>query len=163
MRKQLLVTAIGLLSMYQTFACTGTTGSVERIICLADSLKGTMTSNQVATMQLNYSYSNSQVWSNLPTSFQPRLGISLGSLNAAQLAIAKLLVKEISGTTAKEGYEEFEQLLLADEYLKNNGGGAPYGEGLYYLCLNGTPSLTGTFSVKLGGIICTLKTPITTG
>lgn len=151
MRRKILLIAVVLLSTYQGFACSGTVGSVEKIICLADSLKSTLTSAQIATLQLSYSYANSRVWSNLPTTMQPRLGISLGALNATQLSIAKLLVREVSGTTAYEGYEEFEQLLLADQYLKNNGGGSSYGAGLYYLCLNGTPSLTGTFSVKLGG------------
>ncbi len=149
--KQILIVATIVFSTYQSFACSGAAGSIDRIVCLADSLKSTMTSTQIATMQLSYSYSNSQVWSNLPTTFRTRLGISLASLNSDQLSIAKLLIKEISGTTAKEGYEEFEQLLLADEYLKNNGGGNSYGAGLYYLCFNGTPTLTGTFSIKMGG------------
>lgn len=146
-----LIFTLSVFFSYQAYACTGITGSVDNIVCLADSLKSTMTSTQIATMQLSYSYSNSQVWSNLPTTFQPRLGISLGSLSSIQLSIAKLLIKEVSGMTSMEGYEEFEQLLLADEYLKNNGGGASYGSGLYYLCFNGTPSLTGAFSIKLGG------------
>ncbi|MBP7274519.1 MAG: hypothetical protein KA974_11810, partial [Saprospiraceae bacterium] len=81
MRKKILILATMIFTTYHTIACTGTTGSVDKIVCLADSLKSTMTSTQIATMQLSYSYSNAQVWSNLPTTFQPRLGISLGSLN----------------------------------------------------------------------------------
>ncbi len=82
---------------------------------------------------------------------QPRLGIRLADLTAPQLEIAKNLIREISGNTTNEGYQEFEQLLLADQYLAANGGGTDYGAGLYYLCFNGTPSLTGLFSVKMGG------------
>ena len=109
------------LNAYKAIACVGPVGSVAKIVCLADSLKSTLTSTQIASLQLSYSYANGQVWSNLPTTMQTRLGISLGSLNTQQLSIAKLLIKEISGTTQAEGYEEFEQLLLADEYLKKSG------------------------------------------
>ena len=132
-------------------ACPGATGSVAKIVCLADSLKATLTTDQIATLELPYTYANSQVWSNLPVTMQARIGIKLGSLSTSQLAIAKLIVKEISGTTANEGYDEAEQLLLADAYLSVNGGGTSYGDGQYYLCFNGTPTLTGLFSVKFGG------------
>lgn len=153
--KQLLfslaLSSVGILSAVQSHACNGEPGSVERVVCLADSLKATLTTAQVATLQLSYSYTNSQAWSNLPTTFIPRIGLSLGSMNSAQQAIAKALIKEISGNVANEGYDEFEQLLQADAYLSVNGGGNSYGSGLYYLCFNGTPSATGLFSVKLGG------------
>lgn len=138
-------------SYAKSYACNGAPGSVERIVCLADSLKSTLTTSQIATLQLTYSYDNARNWSNLPVGNQPRLGIKLGSLTAAQLAIAKAIVQEISGTTANEGYAEALQLFYADAYLGANGGGNGYGEGLYYLCFNGTPSLTGLFSIKLGG------------
>lgn len=132
-------------------ACPGTTGSVAKLVCLADSLKASLTSSQVSTLQLPYSYTNSQTWSNLPVTMQARIGIKLGTLSAAQLGIAKALVQELSGTIANEGYDEVEQLLLADAFLAVNGGGTAYGSGQYYLCFNGTPTLTGLFSIKFGG------------
>lgn len=140
-----------LTGITQTHACAGLPGSVDRVVCLADSLKSTMSGTQLSTLQLAYSYTNSQTWSNLPTTMQPRLGLSLGSMTTTQAQIAMLLVQEISGSTIDEGYDEARQLLVADEYLKNNGGGSGYGQGLYYLCFNGTPSLTGLFSIKFGG------------
>ena len=151
MRSLFILVVLTIINQGQIFACSGTTGSVSKIICLADSLKATLTSAQISTLEKTYSYSNAQVWSNLPTTMQARIGLKLGDLTSAQLGIAKLIIKEISGTTAKEGYEEFEQLLLADDFLSSNGGGSSYGAGLYYLSFNGTPSLTGTFSVKLAG------------
>lgn len=133
-----------------SFASLDTT-NVPRIVAISDSLKATLSSSQLSTLQLSYSVANSQNWSNLPTSFQPRIGIGLGTLNNAQLTLAKALIKEISGSTINEGYAEFQQLLLADDYLLANGGGNSYGAGLYYLCFNGTPSLDGLFSIKVGG------------
>lgn len=150
-RKTLGLVLLLILVQQKLAACPGTNGSVAKIVCLADSLKATLTTDQIATLELPYSYANSQVWSNLPVTMQARIGIKLGTLSASQLAIAKLIVKEISGTTPNEGYDEAEQLLLADAYLSANGGGTAYGNGQYYLCFNGTPSLLGLFSVKFGG------------
>jgi hypothetical protein len=147
----IIVVLLTTMSFNKVYSCPGATGSVEKIVCLADSLKSTLTTTQLASLQLPYSYTNSQTWSNLPVTMQARIGIKIGTLSAAQLAIVKLIVKEISGTTVNEGYDEAEQLLLADAYLSANGGGTAYGSGQYYLCFNGTPSLTGLFSVKFGG------------
>ncbi len=135
----------------KTSACSGETGSVEKITCLADSLKATMSSSQLSNLELTYSYDNSRTWSNLPVTMQPRLGIEFSDLNAGQLDIAMAIVREISGSLANEGYDEAYQLFLADEYLSNNGGGSAYGANRYFLCFNGTPGITGTFSIKVGG------------
>lgn len=152
MRNRLLVLLfVFMFNSVRSSACTGMPGSVDRVVCLADSLKSTMTATQQSSLQLSYSYVNSQSWSNLPTTMQPRLGLSLASMTAAQVPIAMMIVREISGTAIDEGYDEAQQLLIADEYLKNNGGGSGYGQGLYYLCFNGTPTLTGLFSIKFGG------------
>jgi hypothetical protein len=92
--KFLLAFFIFITGIQKIQACPGTPGSVEKTVCLADSLKSTLTSSQISTLQLVYSYANSQSWSNLPTTFQARIGLKIGTLNASQLAIAKLLIKE---------------------------------------------------------------------
>ncbi len=150
-KKYLFLAILSILSFNKFTACPGSAGSVAKIVCLADSLKATLTSTQIATLELPYSYTNSQTWSNLPVTMQARIGIKIGTLSSAQLAIAMAIVKEISGTTANEGYDEAEQLRLADDFLAANGGGTAYGAGQYYLCFNGTPTLSGLFSVKFGG------------
>ncbi len=130
----------------------GTTGSVANIVHLADSLKAMLTTTQVNTLQLAYTYTNAQTWSNLPAAMSARLGIKLGSLNAAQLGAAKAIIKEMSNqSVANEGYDEIVQLWLADDYLAANGGGTTYGAGNYYLAFFGTPSLTGTFEIMMTG------------
>lgn len=152
MKHQLLLVLLLIsASCQQALSCAGTPGSVDRIVCLSDSLKSTLSASQLSTLELPYSYVNSQTWSNLPTTMQPRLGLSLSAMTAGQAQIAMMIVQEVSGNGVDEGYDEAQQLLIADEYLKNNGGGSGYGQGLYYLCFNGSPSLTGLFSIKFGG------------
>lgn len=149
--KILFVVILSSILVKNSIACSDSTGTVAKIVCLADSLKTTLTSAQISTLELPYSYINSQTWSNLPVTMQARIGIKIGTLNSSQLAIVKKIVKEISGTTKNEGYDEAEQLLLADAFLAANGGGSAYGDGQYYLCFNGTPKLLGLFSIKFGG------------
>lgn len=129
-----------------TAGCDSKTG-VEKIVCLAEAFKATLSSSQISTLQLSYTYSNAKTWSNLPAAMSPRIGLKLGSLSSTQLAVAKALIKEMTGTTANEGYDEVVQVWLADDYLNANGGGSDYGSANYYLAFLGTPSTTGTFEI----------------
>ena len=127
-------------------SCDSETG-VSKIICLAEAFQATLSSSQISTLQLSYTFSNAKTWSNLPAAMAARNGIKLGSLSSTQLAAAKALIKEMTGTTANEGYDEVQQVWLADDYLNANGGGSDYGSGNYYLAFLGTPSTTGTFEI----------------
>jgi len=80
----LFAAGLVIVAMQSSFACSGTSGSVAKIVCLADSLKSTLTASQISTLQLAYSYTNSQTWSNLPVTMQPRIGIQIGTLTAEQ-------------------------------------------------------------------------------
>lgn len=131
-------------------ACETLTG-VEKIVCLADAFKATLNSTQITTLQLSYSLSNAQKWSNLPVTFVSRLGLRLGDLNTTQLAAAQALIEAATGTTAPEGYAEVQQLWAADQYLSQNGGGSTYGNGQYYIAFLGTPSTTGKWELQTGG------------
>jgi hypothetical protein len=126
--------------------CDSKTG-VEKIVCLAEAFKATLSSSQISTLQLDYTFSHAKTWSNLPAALSARIGIKLGSLSSTQLAAAKALIKEMTGTTANEGYDEVVQVWLADDYLNANGGGSDYGSSNYYLSFLGTPSTTGTFEI----------------
>ncbi|WPQ60555.1 hypothetical protein SIO70_19585 [Chitinophaga sancti] len=46
-------------------SCDAETG-INKIICLADAFKATLTSAQLATVQLSYNKSNAIKWSNFP-------------------------------------------------------------------------------------------------
>ncbi|TRX32037.1 DUF3500 domain-containing protein [Flavobacterium sp. ZT3R18] len=133
-----------------TADCSSATGTAK-LICLCDAFKATLTATQIASLQLAYTFSNIKTWSNLPAAMSARLGLKFSTLSAAQLVAAKAIVKEMSGTTVNEGYDEVEQLWLADDYLNANGGGSDYGTGNYYIAFFGTPSSSGTFEIMMTG------------
>ncbi len=130
--------------------CTSLTG-VSKLICLCDAFKASLSASQLAQVQLSYTFNNIKKWSNLPASMSSRLGIPFSSLDASQLAAAKAIVQQMSGTTTNEGWDEVQQLWLADDYLSVNGGGSTYGSGNYYLAFFGTPASTGKFEIMMTG------------
>ena len=143
-------------------SCVGATG-VAKLICLCDAFKATLSTSQVSSVQLSYSFSNIKTWSNLPAAMSSRLGIKLGSLSSTQLAAAKEIIKEMSGTASNEGWDEVQQLWAADDYLLANGGGSTYGAGNYYLAFFGTPSSSGTFEIMMTGHHKTVANTYTNG
>jgi hypothetical protein len=136
-------------------ACTSTATGVAKIVCLADAFKAQLDGTQVSTLQRTYSTTDAKKWSNLPQglvqSSNKRVGLSFGTMTSIQVQYAKALIKEVSGTTANEGWDEIQQLLNADEYLNANGGGSTYGAANYYIAFLGTPATTGTFEIQFGG------------
>ena len=135
-----------------TADCESATG-LARVICRADAFKATLTSDQLAMVQLPYSKEDAMRWSNLPQFIsRNRVGIHLGSLTAPQLAAAKALLAAVMASgTPNEGYDELEGELAADDYLGANGGGGGYNAGQYYLAFLGTPSTTGLWELQFGG------------
>jgi Protein of unknown function (DUF3500) len=138
---------------------------VEKVVCLADAFKATLTSAQIATLQLSYTFSNMKTWSNLPAAMSPRIGIKLGTLSATQLAAAKALIKEITlSNVANEGYDEVVQVWAADDWLVSDGrANSDYGSGNYYIAFYGTPSTTGTFEIMETGHHKTVANTYTNG
>jgi hypothetical protein len=103
-------------------------------------------------MQLTYSKTNAQKWSNLPAALSSRIGIKLGSLSSTQLAAFRdLMVAVLALTTTEEGYDEMLGNLVADDYLATIGGGSDYGAGNFYLSFLGTPSTTGLWEILFTG------------
>ncbi|MVN77485.1 DUF3500 domain-containing protein [Hymenobacter sp. HMF4947] len=134
--------------------CASATG-IAKVLCLADAFKSQLEASQITTLQTTYSVANAKKWSNLPQGLvqgtNKRIGLSFGAMTTVQVQYAKALIKEISGTTANEGWDEIQQLLNADEYLGANGGGSTYGAANYYIAFLGTPATTGTFEIQFGG------------
>jgi Protein of unknown function (DUF3500) len=113
-------------------------------------------------------------WSNLPTSFVPRGGISLKEMNPAQRSAAMALV---SSALSRKGLEKVQQIMQGDEVNKteesknrpfgNNrpppgnrgnppgpGGGDAstlFGKDLYYISILGTPSEKDPWMLQFGG------------
>lgn len=143
-------TGVCSVSISSPSACTSSTG-LSKILCLCDQFKTSLSSSQVATLQLPYTFANVKTWSNLPAALSPRLGLRLGDLTSAQVGLAKAIIKEITGSSLNSGYDEVQQLWLADDYLNANGGGATYGSGNYYIAIFGTPATTGQFEILFTG------------
>jgi len=132
------------------YTCDGLSG-LEKIVCLADDFKASLTSTQISTLELGYNLTNAAKWSNLPVTLASRIGIRFGDLSADQLVKAKNLIAAAMGKGANEGYDEAQQLWAADQYLSQNGGGSTYGSGQYYMAFLGTPSTTTAWELQTGG------------
>lgn len=133
--------------------CSSATG-LAKVVCLAEAFKATLTTTQVAIVQLAYTKTDAVKWSNLPQALtqNKRVGLNFGALSATQLAAAKaLLTAVLAQGVTNEGYDEMEGNLAADDYLAANGGGSTYGAGNYYLAFLGPPSTTGLWELQFGG------------
>jgi Protein of unknown function (DUF3500)/Secretion system C-terminal sorting domain len=125
--------------------------TTQEVVDAANAFKATLTSAQITSCFLSYTFADAQKWSNFPVGiYNNRIGIKMSALSSTQLAAAKALIKAASGT-GSEGYNEIEAILAADDYLGANGGGSNYTAGNYYLALLGTPALTGTWELYFGG------------
>jgi len=117
-------------------------------------------------------------WSNLPTGFVPRGGISLREMTPAQRTAAMALV---SSALSRRGFEKVEQIMEGDEVNKaeeakngnrpprgpgngpplGSGGNRPpfggglssdlFGKDLYYISILGTPSEKTPWMLQFGG------------
>ena len=128
---------------------------LDRIVCLADAFKATLSADQVAILQRAYSKSDAIKWSNFPefAEHPRRVGIRLGSLNATQLKAAKaLLAAAMAQGVPNEGFDELEGNLVADDYLgKRIGKTDTFNDGNYYLAYLGIPSPSGLWELQFGG------------
>jgi len=115
----------------------------------ADAFLKTLTSGQRGKVVYPFSSSAKKTgWSNLPTTFVKRAGAPITDLSSSQVAaLRKLLRLALSA----QGYTQEEAIRVADQYLNENGGGASYGQNLYYIALFGSPSTTRKWELAFGG------------
>ena len=128
---------------------------MTRVVALADAFKATLSSDQIALVQLFYSKANATKWSNLPEfAARPRrVGIRLGLLNPTQLKAAKALMADVMAhQVPNEGFDELEGNLAADAYFGTTTGKTDmFSAGNYFLAFLGTPSTTGLWELQFGG------------
>ena len=124
---------------------------IDKVISLANDFKATLSTSQIADLEFDYTMENIKVWSNLPASLFPRLGIRIGDLNETQSKAIKSLIREITGTVPNEGWDEIQQVWLADDFLNTKEAGGKYGAGNYYVAFLGKPSMTSTFEIIVTG------------
>lgn len=140
-------------AVIEVTSCSTETG-INKIICLVNAFKALLSTSQLSTVQLSYSKSDAIRWSNFPQALfsLKRVGLNFGAMTDTQIGYAKAIVKELAGSTiTNEGWDEIQQILNADDYLKTVNANGGYGSENYYLAFLGTPGTSGTFSIMFGG------------
>jgi hypothetical protein len=87
-------------------------------------------------------------WSNLPTAFVARGGISLKEMNATQRSAAMAL---LAAALSPGGVEKVRQIMEGDEVLKTNDRRQLFGKDLYYISILGSPSEKEPWMLQFGG------------
>lgn len=144
---------IGAIDEKSVTVCREKSGHL-RIVCLSDELKKSLPEDLKQRLQLNYSVADAQKWSNFPPAgYKNRVGLTLDKFSKEQLALVKAILKEAAGTAANEGYDELEQILNADDFLKANitGSDGGFSSGNFHLAFLGVPSASGTWQLYFGG------------
>lgn len=132
--------------------------TVNDVVTKALAFKAMLTATQQATLEMSYTPALARKWSNLPCASTCRNGIGLGTLTSDQLTAALDVIRSVTSTLANEGFDEFQQIRMADDVLAaaaGGGGGGPgglsYGSGNYYLAFLNTPTATGAWMMQFGG------------
>lgn len=135
-----------------------------RLVCFADLLKRTLSDSLLRRLQLPYTVSDARRWSNFPPmGYRNRVGPTLADFTPAQLGIVKALLREAAGLAVGEGYDEIEQIMNADDFLKNNVGESGFASGNYHIAFLGTPASSGTWELYFGGHHLAFGTTYTNG
>jgi hypothetical protein len=129
--------------------CSTSSSIASKVVCLANEFLATLSTAQQASVVLTLNKSNAIRWSNLPCGLSCRNGLAFSSLTPAQLAAAKAVAAAAMGATTGEGYDEFSQIMAADDYLGTMSGG--YSSGNYIIAFLGTPTATGKWMLQFGG------------
>lgn len=121
--------ALAVISLSSTVATAQT--ATAKMVSAANTFLATL--DQKQRQSVVYAFNDEQQrarWSNFPTGFIPRGGISLKQMNAAQRKAAMALV---SSALSKRGFEKVEQIMESDEVNKQeeakNGNRPPGGNG----------------------------------
>ncbi len=153
---------------------------VEQVVQSANKFLSTLSDAQRSKVIYDFNDNVQRArWSNFPTGFVPRGGMSLKQMSATQKAAALDLMKVV---LSSRGYEKVSQIRMADDDFKANGskrgprgGGGPppngnggpppsgqggpppfdsdnmFGSDLYYISFLGKPSTTAPWMLQFGG------------
>ena len=140
------VATLLLLSLTAAMAQTAT----SRIATAAKTFLSTLDQKQRQSVLFAFDDDTQRArWSNLPTSFVPRAGLSLKEMNPAQRAAAMALV---ASALSPRGFEKVQQIMEGDEVNKTKEGNNPiFGKDLYYISILGTPSEKDPWMLQFGG------------
>lgn len=127
----------------------GTLTGVAKVVCLANTFLSTLSASQQSSVVLTLNLTNAKRWSNLPCALSCRNGLLFSSLSSAQQTAALAVIQAASGTASGEGYEEFNTIRAADDYLGLSASG--YSSGNYVIAFLGAPTTTGKWMLQFGG------------
>ena len=96
--------------------------AVSDVVTKALAFRAMLTTTHQQTLEQAYTASLARRWSNLPCASTCRNGIGLGTLTADQLAAALEVIRAVESAVANEGFDEFQQIRMADDVLAAQGG-----------------------------------------
>jgi hypothetical protein len=112
-----------LAAIYFYAAAAAAQTATSRIVSSANKFLATLDAEK--RQSVLYSFDDEKqraTWSNFPTSFVPRGGISLRDMNPAQRAAA---IDLVSAALSPKGFEKVQQIMEGDEVLKLNDNSQP--------------------------------------
>ncbi|HEY3743206.1 MAG TPA: DUF3500 domain-containing protein [Bryobacteraceae bacterium] len=121
-----------------------------RIVNAAHTFLATLDQPQRQRVLFAYDDEQQRVrWSNFPTGFVHRAGLSLGELSAAQRSAALALV---SSALSSRGFQKVQEIMDGDEALKiKENGNQMFGKDLFFISILGTPSEKDPWMLQFGG------------
>ncbi|OPH48116.1 hypothetical protein BC351_38730 [Paenibacillus ferrarius] len=128
--------------------------SSSKVVELAKMFAATLTNDQLCDLNQDYSLRNAVNWSNYPQAAlgrRGRRGLRIDTLSREQWAALDTLLAAATGSAKNKGYYEIQQILNADDYLRDHGGGRDYGRENFYIAFLGTPSDSGRWELQFGG------------
>ena len=145
------IRVVGALAVVCSSMTAATTQpATSRLVNAANTFLSTLDENQRNSVLFAFDDEKQRArWSNLPTSFVRRGGISLKEMNTAQRAAALALV---ASALSARGFEKVQQIMEGDEVNKINEGNNPiFGKDLYYISILGKPSEKDPWMLQFGG------------
>lgn len=143
--------AMGAVAVMCAWACAEA-GPTEtaKVVGAANAFLATLDAKQRASVMFAFDDQQQRVrWSNLPTSFVHRAGLSMGELSEAQRSAAMAL---LSSALSKRGFEKVQQIMEGDELLKKGErNNRMFGKDLFYISFLGTPSEKDAWILQFGG------------
>jgi hypothetical protein len=136
--------------------CTSANGALaqtptSRIVSAANAFLATLDQSQRKNVSFTFDDAQQRArWSNFPQGIFKRAGLNMGELNAAQHSAAMGLVQ---AALSKRGFEKVQQIVEADEVLRNSEGNGrlQFGKDLYYISILGAPSEKTPWMLQFGG------------
>ncbi len=126
------------------------TAQTAKVVTAANAFLSTLDAKQRQTVQFAFDDETQRArWSNLPVQMVPRGGLSFGQLSQAQRSAALAL---LSSALSPKGFEKIQQIVDADETLKQNERNNPmFGKDLYFISILGVPSEKDPWMFQFGG------------